>query len=181
MTYLYIYTFLAMMHFAPPERAPQFPGYEESHEAAVERYAEIAWTIAGVCEDAPSPRRCASLLVAIGVGESYFARDADIGPCYRVGVHRTRCDSGLAASVWQAQAFGVDDDGQPITVARLFASRKLAATHVLRVARASLRQCRKLEPVDQLSGLSGRCQVGLKSAQSRWRLWQTIQSWEHSL
>lgn len=172
-----------LLHFAPVERLPQFKGYEETPEAARARYTEIAQAIVQVAHETEetsnglSDRDEMALLAAIAIGESHLAKDADVGPCYRKGAYRTRCDSGAAASVWQNHAWGKDEKGA-VTIKRLFAERDLAARRVLGIATSSLSRCRKLPPRDRLSGLSGRCQEGLASAQARWHLWQKIRNWK---
>lgn len=177
------WTLAALLQFAPLSRHERAPWADASPEAALSRYRSIAEAIVEQCEDRREPRPCAALLVALAVGESGLARDADVGPCYRRGVHRTRCDSGRAASVWQVQPHGRDDAG-PITVARLFASRSLAARFALRVAWGSLSRCRDLPEEDRLAALGGlgpdgRCRPS-RSARARWRLWHTVRSWEPS-
>ncbi len=173
-TTIFEWTLAALLHFAPPEHQDRNPWRDPSREAAVERYEGIARTIVERCGE---QKGCASLLAALAIGESGLARDADLGPCHREGRWKLRCDSGRAASVWQAQAYGVDADGEPITVARLFADRGLAAWHTLRVARGSLKLCAKLAPEDRLSGLSGRCVAGPGPWRARWALWNTIRNW----
>lgn len=178
---LYIWVLHAMLEHAPLEQLPTFSGHIETEREALGRYGEIARDITDVCSEQKQPRICASLLVAIGVGESHFSRDADQGPCFREGGYRTRCDSGLAASVWQTHAHGFDRGGAPITVERLFAERKLAAFVAFRAAAGSLNMCRHLpDPVDRLSGLSGRCQAGLRSARDRYTLWRKVSGWRPS-
>ena len=167
------WTLAALLHFAPPERHDGRPWADASREAAVLRYEGIRDAITSQCTTKP----CASLLVALAVGESGLARDADIGPCYRIGGYRRRCDSGRAASVWQAQAYGVGPEGEPVTVARLFAERPLAAWVVLRTARASLARCKHLPVEQRLAGLGGGNCKPSKAATSRWHLWQTVQAW----
>lgn len=165
---LYIYTFLAMLHFAPIETLPQYPGHEETEREALARYGAIAEVIARACDKQGKP--CASLLVAIGVGESRFAKDADVGPCYRVGKLKTRCDSSAAASVWQVQAHSF------VTTAELFADRALAARATLKAAR----MCRHLAPRDQLFGLAGTCEprpAHAAAARARRDTWQEVNSW----
>lgn len=166
-----------MLRFAPLDQLPQLPGHAETQEEGAARYEQIAEAIAGACEDSKTQRSCVALLVAIGVGESRFARDADVGPCYRGKGYETRCDGGLAASVWQAHAYGRDAQGEPVTVQRLFADRDLAAKHVLRVARWSLYRCRRLPIEDRLAALGGGCRAS-KSARARYRLWKRIESTE---
>jgi hypothetical protein len=173
----------ALLHFAPPEKLPRFPGHEEAPEEVRDRYALIAQAILAQAEapeerpDGLTDRQEAALLIALAVGESGLARDADVGPCHRRGRWRTRCDSGAAASVWQVHAWGEDADG-PITLRRLFASRDLAASRALLVARGSLGLCRRLLPEDRLSGLSGRCQAGPGPWRARWRLWHSVLTWK---
>lgn len=172
----------ALLHFAPIGQWDKSKWADESHEAALERYRGIATAIESVCASAKGPARdCQSLLVALAVGESGLARDADLGPCYRKGGWWRRCDAGKAASVWQTQAHGFDlrpnGDGERITVARLFADRELAAWQALRVARNSLGLCKRLAPEDRLSALSGRCHEGDGPWRARWRLWAKVKAW----
>jgi hypothetical protein len=172
----------ALLHFAPVGQWDRSHWADESHEAALQRYRGIATAIESVCALSKGPvRDCESLLVALAVGESGLAKDADLGPCYRRGNWWRRCDAGKAASAWQAQAHGFDlrpnGDGKRITVARLFADRELAAWQALRVARNSLSLCRDLAPEDRLSALSGRCHKGDGPWRNRWRLWGKVKAW----
>lgn len=177
----------ALLAVHPIDRVPQIGGVE-SEEQTRARYREIAATIAEVAQEDPaipgglSDRDEAALLLAIAIGETGLARDADVGPCFR-GVeggasYASRCDRGRAASVWQVHGWR-RPDGSVVTTAELFADRKLAARRDLVVARGSLWLCRKLglSAEDGLSALSGRCQIGLRSARSRWRLWNRIRVW----
>lgn len=170
---LIAWTFAAMLHTVPVERQLVGPWADPSLEVASARYVGISVAIADVCDGAKSERDCAALLVAIGAGESGFARDADVGPCHRAGGYRTRCDSGAAASVWQVQRWTAE-----VTIADLFADRRIAAAQALRVARASLSMCRALPVEDRLSGLSGRCQAGPGPWRARMKAFQALRSWE---
>lgn len=88
---------LLLLHLAPLDRQTSAPWADASTAEAAVRYVEIATAIGNVCDrDSPHPETCSALLVAIAVGESGLARDADIGPCYREGAYRARCDSGAA-------------------------------------------------------------------------------------
>lgn len=172
----------ALLHFAPIGQWDNSHWRDDSADSTMVRYRGIASAIESACEElGRSNRSCYALGVAIAVGESGLARDADEGPCYRKGNWWRRCDAGKAASVWQAHAFGRDarkrGNGQPVTLARLFAERDLAAWQALRVAYGSLARCRDLPAEDRLSGLSGRCQSGDGVWRARWRLWSTLQSW----
>lgn len=170
------WTLAALLHFAPPELQSKNPWADPSLEAARERYQGIAEAIAGECDDVKSKRSCAALLAAIAIGESGLARDADLGPCYRKGGHKRRCDSGAAASVWQVHAHGFDTRGEDITIERLFSERALAAWLVHRVARGSLARCSHLPEQDRLAGLGGNCTPSA-SARARWKLWRQVEQW----
>ena len=178
---LYIWTFLAMLQHAPIEHLPDFEGHVETQTEALARYGAIAQVIVEVCDaESKAPKNCVALLVALGIGESHFAKDADIGPCHRKGGFKGRCDGGLAASVWQTHAYGHDKNGKQITVERLFAERRLAAEVALRQARSSIRACAHLPRRNQLAGLAGRCDPSpqhMKSAQSRYDGWQALLTW----
>lgn len=163
----------ALLHFAPPEAHEKAPWADPSRAHALARYRAVAEAIVSVCDS----KSCAALLVAQAVGETGMARDADEGPCHRAGSYRTRCDSGRAASVFQAHAFASDKDGQKITKERLFKDRALAAWHVLRIARGSLRQCRHLPAQDRLAGLGNSKCKRSDAATKRWYLWQTVSAW----
>lgn len=178
MTELHSYVLAALLHFAPPTQHDSRPWADPSPEYALARYTAVAGTISELCETKKHPRVCASLMAALAIGESAIARDADEGPlCVQTGGWKGRCDHNTSASVWQVKALGIDADG-PITVARLFASRPLAARIAYRAAAGSLQMCRHLaDPVDRLSGLSGRCQAGLKSARERYLLWRRVSAW----
>jgi hypothetical protein len=171
----------AALHFSPVERLPQFPGHEETAESSRERYGAIAADVASVVEEMKGTKQEAALLLAWALGESGLARDADVGPCFRGrhkgANHRTRCDSGAAASMWQIHEH-VAKDGTPVTKEQLFADRKLAARTMLRALRASSKACRHLKPEDRFSqaGL-GRCVEGNKSVRARFRLWARVAGW----
>ena len=174
MTDLHSFVLAALLHFAPPEHQDKRPWADPSRDYALARYSKVADAIVSACESRKNPKACASLLTAIAVGESAVSRDTDEGPCHRSGPWKRRCDGGRAVSVYQIHPTGADADG-PITAERLFADRKLAARIAYRAAAGSLQMCRHLpDPVDHLSGLSGRCQAGLKSARERYKLWRKI-------
>lgn len=167
-----LYALLLMLEMVPLKHQLSGPWADATEADAAQRYLEIAQTIGDVCSTAPSPRDCAALLVAVGAGESAFARDADVGPCHRLGGYKTRCDSGAAASVWQVQRWDM-----AIPIEALFSDRRMAATRALYVARSSLRMCRGLEPIDRLSGLSGRCQAGPGPWRARWQAYERARAW----
>jgi len=171
----------AALHFAPPEKLPQFPGHEESHEAALVRYSVIALDVADVVEEMKGSKQEAALLLAWAIGESGLARDADVGPCFRGkhkgGNYRTRCDSGAAASMWQIHEH-LAKDGTRVTKEMLFEERRLAVRTMLRALRSSSRACKHLEPRDRFSqaGL-GRCVEGNASVRARFKLWGRVAGW----
>lgn len=175
------WTLAALLAFAPVASHDGRPWADDSHAHAHARYVGIAEAIDAACEDATAPRSCRALLVAIAIGESGLARDADEGPCYREGAWRSRCDGGRAASVWQVHRHCASWDRERGTCAAwtevtdLFASRETAAKAALRQARWSLARCK------DLSGLSGACVEGTRHARSaaaRERLWRRIAAWE---
>ena len=100
------------LQFAPPSQALRFPGYDETADATRVRYAAIAEDIVFVVqahEPLPGLTRTesAAFVLAMAVGESALAIDADKGPCFR-GRHlgrnyAGRCDSGRAVGVLQVQ------------------------------------------------------------------------------
>lgn len=168
-----LWTLLALVHFAPLDLQAKNPWADASSADTASRYIAIALAIDTVCEKASkSPRDCSALLVALAVGESGLAKDADEGPCYRGGKHKTRCDSGAAASVWQVQRWS-----EEVTIADLFADRALAAKRALTIARSSLSACRDGEEQDRLSALSGSCKRGAGPWRARWALYQTARRW----
>lgn len=174
------FTYAAMLHFAPPELLPQWSGFEETLEQRYERYAEIANTVGDVCQT----RRCAAFLVAMGAQESHFALDADRGPkCYSEGKHKSRCDGGRAASVWQVHAhcaeWSKEEPGKcadEVTVSKLFQDRAVAARAVWNKAKWSMKFCKNL------TGLTGGCietnRSSAKQALAREALWRKVQAWK---
>jgi hypothetical protein len=178
----------ALVH-APPATRPQFPGHEETPEQTRERYVAICADIEAAATEHPERpgfighREKAALLLALAIGESGLSRDADLGPCYRVGKWRARCDGGRAASVWQLQATRDDDAEQTeLGPKQLFADRRRAARVALRIAIGSIGMCRKLPPEDRLSAYgAGRCLTGdyrgASSVRARWRLFQRLRGW----
>lgn len=124
-----------IVHLAPPARMaalPAFPGMHEIEEQWLARETSIAEDVAAVTSD---PREQA-VLVAVGYHEGGFARDVDLGPCYRgPRDDGPRCDGGRAASIWQIQAAGDND------AAELFRDRRRAASRALSAVRRSARMC----------------------------------------
>ena len=137
------------LQFAPPSQALQFPGYDESADAAKARYAAIATDIVSVVEaHDPLPGltrvESAAFVLAMSVGETALALDADEGPCFR-GRHlgrnyASRCDGGLAVGVLQVQL----RSGR----AGHFSDRRKLLTAGLKALRGSLLACWRL-PVDE--------------------------------
>ena len=137
------------LQFAPPSQALRFPGYDETADATRVRYAAIAEDIAAVTQEhEPLPglsrSESAAFVLAMAVGESALAIDADKGPCFR-GRHlgrnyAGRCDSGRAVGVLQVQLSA----GR----AEHFADRRKLLTAGLKALRGSLLACWRL-PVDE--------------------------------
>lgn len=173
---LFGWALLALLAHDPKQ--PALPGHEETPAEAFARRVGIAHAIVVAAEEDQgwmSDRAEAALLVSIALGEGGLARDVDVGPCYRGPGHRTRCDSGASASTFQvwASAWGH-------TPEQIFADRVLAARLALRAARGSLGMCRSLPAEDRLSGLAGRCILGLEAARGHYRRWMWLMAWEPS-
>lgn len=176
-----------LLFFAPPERAPQLPGFEESVDETRSRYAAIAEDIAAAAEapektsDGLSDQAEAALLVAIAIGETMLASDVDEGSpgCYRGkpgGAWWSRCDAGTSATLWQLKP--IKWEGELVTYREHFKDRARSARIALWIARSSLSMCRKLPAIDHLSALSGSCREGLEAPRARYRLWQKIRAWQ---
>jgi hypothetical protein len=170
----------ALLSHWPLERVPVMPGHDETMAQRRDRYDAIVDAAVAAAEAEPpkpgglSDKREAALLLAIAIGESGLARDADLGPCFIGPGHERRCDGRRSATVWQLMG-----SAWKIPVETLFADRGLAARLELKAARGSLWLCRKqgYAAVDGLSALSGKCQVGLKAAQDHYHRWNRIAAW----
>lgn len=137
------------LQFAPPLQALQFPGYVETADAARARYTVIAEDIAAVTqahEPLPGLTRSesAAFVLAMAIGETGLALDADKGPCFRGRYlgrnYAGRCDSGRAVGVLQVQLAS----GR----AEHFADRRKLLTVGLAALRGSLLACWRL-PIDE--------------------------------
>lgn len=162
---LYDIVLALLIQFAPVDRLPQFPGYEETPAEAQARYREIARDIVNAAEG-PGPFSRAGnafLLSAMAIGESGLALDVDRGPCYRKGSWVQRCDGGRAQSIWQVW--------HPERLTRAEAARL-----ALKRLRASWYRCKALPPKYRLSAYgAGRC-MELEGAAARWRLYLSIRA-----
>ncbi len=163
---------------APPERAATekpMPGWAETVEERRDRYAAIADAARAVAFD-PNERpvfggkharaRTAALLVAIAYHESGFARDVDLGPCYRGKADDgKRCDEGRAACLMQIHI----SDGQTAegyTRDELFADRTKCFRSGLHLVRRSFQACRELPEKHRLASYaSGTCKGGLRGSE----------------
>jgi hypothetical protein len=168
--------FAAALAFAPPDRTPQFPSHPETVEQRTERYQAIASDIFAVAFDPKAEalpgltrRQSAALMLAVAIGESHLAPDADLGPCYRKGkLWRTRCDSGWAVGIMQTRV-------HPAHQEAYFNDRRKALRLGHQRLRQSLSMCRHLAPLTRLAAYgSGSCNRGKKGAAKRWRLYQTL-------
>jgi hypothetical protein len=162
--------------FAPPERASterSFPGWKESSAERRERYASIAADVEAVVSEPGAPAvlgnrlEAATLLTAVAFHESGFARDVDLGPCYRGADGRgARCDSGRAVCLVQIQARAARDRDE------LQRDRRACLRRGLRAIATSLATCKSNSPQHRLAGLSGSCSRGLKGSREIWALYQ---------
>lgn len=160
-----------LVTLSPPDRAaavPAYPGWAESAEARRARYESIAADFDAALDDeqvfrerTPHARRhSAAYVIAAAFHESGFAKDTDLGPCYRGPDGKgPRCDSGHAVSMFQIRA-----DGDEATVYQH--DRKAATLEAIRRIRRSLGSCRKLPPERRLAVYaSGNCRGGFKESE----------------
>lgn len=164
------------LQFAPPAKAHQFPGYHETIEQRTARCEAIATDIANVVDTANvyafSRQENAVALLAFAIGETALDLDADRGPsCYRGPGYTSRCDGGLAVSLWQLH---VNDEEQR---AALFADRPRAASMALRGLAASFRMCGHLPIEERWAAYgSGTCDnpAGRAGSRKRWALFKRL-------
>lgn len=162
-----------MSTFAPPERAATerpFPGWQETVEQRRERYEGIAAAVREVAYDpderpvfggAKGRARTAALLLAIAWHESGFARDVDLGPCWRGRANDSpRCDFGRATCLLQIHTRdGKTREGW--TPAELLADRTKCIRAGLHLVQSSFSACRANPPRHRLAAFaSGRCTAG---------------------
>jgi len=182
--------FTLALQFAPPDRAHQFPGWEETNEERTARYAVIVQDIYDVVYDEankPIPgmsrARTAAYMLALAIGESGLDKDADKGPCYREKGWWRRCDAGQAGSMWQVQVgkgFLFDGDRR-VRMKDLFNDRQTAIRVALRAVRGSFWSCRKFAPEHRLAVYgSGTCnnKAGMEGSAERYKL--ATKLWNHT-
>lgn len=182
MSALVTWLLAAMLAFAPPAKAKRFPGWEETEGEARARYLALAQAIeaAALASNGSgySDKAEAALLLALALEESDLARDVDVGPCYRAGGWKARCDGGTSFSVWQLKAYR-KSDGTRVTGAMIQADRVLAAKKALALALGSMGQCKKLPEADRLSAyVKGTCQEGHAGSAKRVAKWRKVEGWK---
>lgn len=161
-----------IVYLAPPEKLallPQFPGWEETSEQKLARCSSIAEDIAAVSlvKAQKNPERAAALLTALAFMEGGFARDVDLGPCYRPLPSSPRCDGGLAVSLWQIR-IGSGSTIEGWTKADLQGDRRKAAGVALRMAWRSIAACSRRGPDAGLRAYaSGTCERGQEASKAR--------------
>ena len=163
-----IIAFAAPLDRVSPDR--QFPGFEESTEQRRDRYESIAADLERFTFDPDTKpvfsgdhgrARTAALLLSIAYHESGFAKDVDLGPCWRGKNGRsTRCDSGMSACLMQLH-IGNGKTPEGYDQAALFADRTKCFRAGLRLVRGSFGACRALPLVHRLNAYaSGSCERG---------------------
>ncbi len=161
-----------IVYLAPPERLaslPQFKGWEETAEQKQARYISIAEDIEEVSRDrAPKhPEKAASLLVSLAFMEGGFAKDVDIGPCYRPIPTSPRCDGGAAASLWQIR-IGEGSTPEGWGKQDLQSDRRKAARVALRMAWQSIKNCAgRGRDAGLRAYASGTCEHGQEASAAR--------------
>lgn len=173
----------ALETIAPSARLaalPAWPGWAETAEERHERYegiAAAAWAVANDPEERPvfagarGRERTASLLLGIAWLESGFARDVDLGPCYRGRDGRgPRCDSGRSACLMQIQiGGGVTREGW--NNSELFSDRERCFRAGLHLVRKSFAACARSGIGHELDAFTdGACGSLVAAARSRPRL-----------
>ena len=170
--------FSIMTLVAPPQKLaaiPQFKGYEETVEQKEERYKSIAKDLYEVVYDpsfkplysGPDGRaNTAALVLAIAWHESGFAKDVDVGPCYRGKDNKGyRCDNGKSVCLMQIQigkgktnkSHGIEGLSQ----SDLFLDRKSCFRAGLSLIRRSFAACSKYGKDSVLNAYaSGACGLG---------------------
>lgn len=142
------------------------------------RYREIATDICeAVLKSKPiegfDRKGTARVTMAMAIGESALAKDADVGPCYRKKPYRTRCDGGLAVGVLQVQL-------PPRQRKAYFLDRDLLVGRALRGLRGSFAACRNNPINERLAAYaSGSCtrEAGKRASRRRWKLVQRVLVW----
>lgn len=146
-----------MVAKAPPEKVaalPAFPGWQETAAERLARYQGIAKAAVTVGKSWP---RIATIL-AVSFHESGWARDVDLGPCYRGKDGKgSRCDSGRAACMMQVRT----DVHRQWKSGDLFVSREACFKAGLEIIERSQRACLKLGPSYRFDVYAGGwCQDG---------------------
>lgn len=168
----------AMISLVPPSRTVAMPGYEETEAERVARYGAIAADVAAVALDEnerPLPgrtrERTAAQLVGISIAESGFAKDVDIGPCYRgSGSTNDRCGRGASVCILQINV-GAGKTAEGWTRAELVADRRKCLRAGLHLARRSFGACTAFGAGHELDAYaSGKCNVGNETGLVRLRL-----------
>lgn len=175
-----------MLHVSPPDRWKSYPGYEETKEERHARYESIAADIEAVVSKGDGihgkPEQDAAVLVAVTYLESGFAKDVDVGPCYRPTADNQRCDSGRAACIAQIRIRdGVTSEHTHgiggLTQTDLFKDRKKCLAISRFMLRRSFRACAKEGPDARMDVYaSGRCGYGREEGKKRLKLAEKLWS-----
>ncbi len=135
--YLSALVFAVMAAMAPT-------AHDASHEAPEARMARLHDVATAIATVATAPRGAelevnpavalyrAGILVGIGLHESHFDHNVDIGPCRSAAA---ACDGGMSVSVWQLL---VKDPAQRSAYQH---DRMAAAAEALRIALGSIKTC----------------------------------------
>lgn len=131
---------------------------KETEAEALARYSAVADAVETVATDptveplfdGPRARlKTAQLLLAVAIGETHIARDADVGPC--IG---KRCDTGRSACVMQINV-GAGKTAEGWTREELFADRVKCVTSGANRIRQSMGMCRRQPFAHRLADFSG--------------------------
>jgi hypothetical protein len=172
-----IWSMAFLLWKAPPEKMAnqyQLPGYEETADQKTQRYQSIAEDVVAVAFDpaerplygGPNGRaKTVVTLLSVAFHESGFAKDVDIGPCYRGKNGKDqRCDGGASSCVLQIK-IGAGTTTEGWTQADLFADRKKCFKAGKRLLARSFKACSRLGPDHLFDAFaSGVCGLGNKRA-----------------
>ncbi len=153
-----------------------FSGYKETPAERAARYREIAraaWEVTGeegiklLYSGTNARLQTAAAILGVAMHESSYAKDVDVGPCYRK-IEPTRCDSGRAFCMMQIQQ--THQRGTRTTLgytgAELFQDRRKCFREGLSQLVSSQASCWRLGAKNRFSVYAyGKCAEGILPAE----------------
>lgn len=169
--------FAVIEGFSPSSYAAKqnhLPGWWETVEERKERYSTISEDVVEVLKENGSipgftRAESAAMVLAVMAHESGFARDVDLGPCYR-GNDPSKCDFGRAVCLMQVHTGEKTPEGW--TFDDVQHDRRKCIKRGLSSIKMSWKTCSHLGEQYRLAGLSGSCDRGHKGAKEIWDLYR---------